>query len=74
MEPFVPWEEPSSRPAPRAYAKAYPFGHPLLELALDELDEFRENRPYPFDRDLKPEESPTTNPTTGPATGRSSCR
>jgi len=70
LEPFVPWDEAFLQARAKAYARA--FGnpsHPLLRRALEELDEFRENRPYPFDQDLRPESPPATNPTTGPATG-----
>jgi spermidine synthase len=66
MEPHIPWEREFLEVRVAAYDK---IGHPLAAQAADDLDQYMLAEPFPFDRDLAPEPTPTTGPTTAPTTG-----
>ena len=66
FEPFVPWDEPFLTIRAECYLKT---NHPLLMQAARDLDEFRENNPFPFDYGLRPTPPAATQPATGPTTG-----
>ena len=63
FEPNIPWNGPFLTARFNTYRDA---NHPLTLLAAKQLDEYRENEPFPFDFGLVP---PMTQPATGPATG-----
>jgi spermidine synthase/MFS family permease len=63
FEPNVPWEDGFLVTRYNAYVRA---GHKLAMKAAEDLDEFRENEPFPLDYKLRQEEQPYTRPSTNP--------
>jgi spermidine synthase len=68
FEPDVPWDLEFLVNRASAYYKA---NHPLTMKAAEQVDEYRDKEPFPFELDLAVEPPPATQPTTGPATGPS---
>jgi hypothetical protein len=64
FEPNVPWELDFLQLRLNAYLAS---NHPLTMKAAEDLDEYREAEPFPFDFELVPQ--PTTQPATGPTSG-----